>query len=105
MKSEFAQLQLAEDRSELQLEQTLTLDQNLERMQGAFPPENFTAQSNSVSRLPSANSLPRAEMAQTGTPANLGGFEQAYLDAKQQLLLSKVRLKATGMRGHNQHCA
>ncbi len=41
--------ELAEDRSELQLEQTLTLDQNLERMQGAFPPENFTAEKHPTS--------------------------------------------------------
>jgi succinoglycan biosynthesis transport protein ExoP len=81
--------ELAEDRSELQMEETLTLDQNLERMQGAFPVANFSAQSNS----PSANTLPGADTAQTGIPSNLGGFEQAYLDAKQQLLLSKVRLK------------
>ena len=85
--------ELAEDRSELQLEQTLTLDQNLERMEGALPAANFPAQSNSPSRLLSANTLAGANAAPTGIPSNLGGFEQAYLDAKQQLLLSKVRLK------------
>jgi len=85
--------QLAEARSELQLEQTLTLDQNLERMQSAFPRPNLVAQTNEVSAADLANAQAGNVAAQNNTPSNLGGFEEAYLNAKQQILLSKVRRK------------
>jgi len=85
--------QLAEDQSELQLEQTLTLDQNLERIQGVAAGPVAGLQTNAISRLNTDNAPTGNVPVQLSTPANLGGFEQSYLDAKQQILLLKVHRK------------
>jgi len=85
--------QLAEDRSELQLEKKLTLDQNLERIQGVFAQQNPGLQSNAVSQANPATTPAGDEAAQNNIPSNLGEFEEAYLESKQQILLSKVRQK------------
>jgi capsular exopolysaccharide synthesis family protein len=102
--------QLAEDKSESQLIQTLTLDENLERQQGLFiqsgstPSSTATApQTGSTPDQPAAtsqNSAPQPNSATVAndnhpsannTPATLGGFEAAYLQAKQQILMLKAR--------------
>lgn len=90
---------LAERRSELQLLKTLTLDQNLERLQGVLTPQNSMAQSNTVAQQNagsaaqpnSANTPAGNDASQNNTPSTLGGFEEAYLQAKQQIILLKAR--------------
>jgi capsular exopolysaccharide synthesis family protein len=101
--------QLAERRSELHLLTTLTLDENLERQQGLFVQPNSTTPLNPpnaaaaetavpVSPIGAAAPLPEAGPAvdnylapNKNTPPRLGGFETAYLQTKQQLLMLKAR--------------
>jgi succinoglycan biosynthesis transport protein ExoP len=85
------QRQLDERRSELQLLKTLTLDQNLERLQGIFMQQSSTAQSNSVPQPNPANAPANNDVSQNNTPSTLGGFEDAYLQAKQQIVLLKAK--------------
>jgi capsular exopolysaccharide synthesis family protein len=75
--------QLVERRSELMLLKSLTLDQNLERLQGILTQKNSGSQSNTVLNTAAADS--------NDTPATLGGFEEAYLQAKQQITLLNAR--------------
>ena len=94
--------QLAERKSELHLLLTLNLDENVERQQGIFvqpnsaphPPLGIAAPENSgsapqnvVPGPPNAGGAVDNISAPNNTPATLGGFEAAYLQAKQQLLL------------------
>jgi capsular exopolysaccharide synthesis family protein len=96
--------QLAERKSELHLLTTLTLDENLERQQGIFAqpnsvshdvPATVTApetggaapQNTTVTPATDANAGADGNAAPINTPASLGGFETAYLQAKQQVLL------------------
>jgi len=109
--------QLAEDKSESQLIETLTLDENLERQQGLFiqpgsqsPPSTTatTPQTSSTQTQPAAqsqNSAPQPNSAPAATdnrssanntPATLGGFEAAYLQAKQQILMLKAQRDELG---------
>lgn len=95
--------QLADDRSELQLLQKLTLDENLERAQGVFAPATVGAQP--LPSLPASlptfsggsvpGNSPPASAEKDPSPNNaastLGEFEQAYLQAKQQLLLLEAK--------------
>lgn len=109
--------QLADDRSELQLLEKLTLDENLERAQGVFAPtptvpqpppviagsppnsapQTSATQGNTQNSALSANSSPAGSAAAgNNSSANngastLGQFEQDYLQAKQQLLLLKAK--------------
>lgn len=91
--------QLADEKSELQMLQTLTLDENLERQQGIFarqPPQPQTPQTpatqpdttqpanNTGQNATPANPAPDNNNA--NLPSNLGDFETAYLQAKQQIL-------------------
>jgi polysaccharide biosynthesis transport protein len=95
---------LAEHKSELQLLKTLTLDENLERLQGVFTQPGFESQSNTVSRQnfvstpqPNpANAPTNYDAPPNNTPSNLGGFEEAYLQAKQQIVLLKVERDELG---------
>lgn len=82
---------LAEKRSDLQLSRALTLDQNLERLRSVAAQSSSGAQSNTVSQAKSANGLANSDTAQNNTPANLGEFEEAYLQAKRQLISLKGR--------------
>ena len=77
--------QLARRRSELHQLKTLTLDQNLERLQQLAMthkavPETNTAASTGAPKNWDGND----------TPFNLGTFEEAYLETKRQLLLLKA---------------
>ena len=105
--------QLAEDKSETQLIQTLTLDENLERQQGLFIQPGSPAQPSTTAATPQSGSTPaqpaatpsQNSAAQPGsaspttenqpaannTPSTLGGFEAAYLQAKQQILMLKAQ--------------
>lgn len=100
--------QLAERKSELHLLTTLNLDENLERQQGIFAapnsappgaPANAPATAGVGAAAPAAPPAGPAEAgaaadnnaAPNNTPATLGGFETAYLQAKQQVLLLKAR--------------
>jgi capsular exopolysaccharide synthesis family protein len=85
--------QLAEERSELQLERSLNLDQNLQRIQGGFPQPNLAGLTNAASTADPAKAQTGKEAALDYTPFNLGGFEADYLNAKQRLLLLDVRRK------------
>jgi succinoglycan biosynthesis transport protein ExoP len=85
------QRQLDERESELKLLKTLTLDQNLERLQGVFMQPSSAAPSNAVSQPIPVNTPANNDGSQNNTPANLGGFEDAYLQVKQQLILLKGR--------------
>jgi capsular exopolysaccharide synthesis family protein len=99
---------MEDDKLELHLLQTLTLDENLQRQQGIFAPQtgsppppaqsppaqqpnsqtpaNTGGQQNPSSD-PSPNSAPAPTANNTGNlPSNLGDFETAYLQAKQQIL-------------------
>ncbi|HEX3855879.1 MAG TPA: polysaccharide biosynthesis tyrosine autokinase, partial [Verrucomicrobiae bacterium] len=91
--------QLDEHRSELQMLKTLTLDENLERLRGDFAQPGSGSQSNIVS-LQNSVSMPQPNpanvptnnpAAQNNLPSNLGGFEDSYLQAKQQLILLKAK--------------
>ena len=105
--------QLAEDKSESQLIQTLTLDENLERQQGLFtqpgstpapsttatpqasstpaPPAPATPAQNTTSTPNSAPAITDNQPPANNTPSTLGGFETAYLQAKQQILMLKAQ--------------
>jgi len=100
--------QLTERKSELQMLQSLDLDENLERQQGIFtqpntpapaPQPNSGPQQNS-SQSPNANSpeTPPGNTASSAAdnnapnlPSSLGEFEAGYLQAKQQILLLKAK--------------
>lgn len=96
-------LQLANQKSELQMLQTLTLDENLEREQHIFaqpqpappsqtPPQNPAPQPNGTQPQNAApgtaqNSSPaQAQNNGQNMPTTVGDFETAYLQAKQQIL-------------------
>jgi capsular exopolysaccharide synthesis family protein len=110
--------ELAERKSELQLLKTLTLDENLERQQGAFSqsppapqplPQHYSSGQNQPEAL-NAGAPPAARAAQSmpegkqlannaggleyrmpNTPGASAGFEAAYLQAKQQIVLLKAQ--------------
>jgi capsular exopolysaccharide synthesis family protein len=80
---------LADKKSELQLLKTLNLDQNLERLQGIFM-QSGSAQTNAASRANPANVPAGSDTAvNNNMPANLGEFEEAYLQTKRQLITLK----------------
>jgi capsular exopolysaccharide synthesis family protein len=98
--------QLAEHKSELQMLQTLNLDETLDRQQGIFiqpgstpqtPLQNPQQQPNAVSpQNPDSASSSNPGAAPTDNnmpnmPSGLGEFEVAYLQAKQQILLLKAK--------------
>lgn len=74
--------QLAQKKSELHKLKTLTLDQNLERLQQISTTHKIANDTNAPPSTVSAKNLDGNE-----TPFNLGTFEEAYLDTKRQLLL------------------
>ncbi|MGN6554643.1 MAG: polysaccharide biosynthesis tyrosine autokinase [Verrucomicrobiota bacterium] len=94
--------QMADLKSELQLLQSLTLDENLERQQTllaksslagaslprASAPPQAAAGDNSAAQPDSA--APNGDTSPGPTPSTLGGFEAAYLQAKQQILMLKA---------------
>ncbi len=104
-----------EHKTELQLLKKLTLDQNLERQQGIFAPQGSVppppAKSNAVQEqrpAPSPGSVTQPDVASASqahptpsptnqdatpnhTPSSLGGFEEQYLQTKQQIILLKAR--------------
>ena len=82
---------LAEKRSDLQLSKALTLDQNLERLRGVAMQSSAGTQSNTVPQPKSVNGLGNSDAAQNNTPANLGEFEEAYLQTKRQLISLRGR--------------
>jgi capsular exopolysaccharide synthesis family protein len=87
---------LAERKSALQLLQTMTLDENLERQQGGFNPQGSqpaTPQPNPGQNTPSQTNSTSGptDNAAPNLPASIGGFEAAYLQAKQQIVLLKAR--------------
>jgi len=95
--------QLAERNSELLLLKTLTLDQNLERLQGILTQQSSSSQSNVIAQQnaiagPSSNPAhdSKNDPSLAITPYNLGGFENAYLQAKQQIILLKARRDELG---------
>jgi len=102
--------QLAEKKADLQLLTELTLDQNLERQQGIFaqqglgitaagaspvqkdkptPSPGAASQQNSASATPPkpVAAVTNAGASQNYLPTSLGTYEDAYLQAKQQLIL------------------
>ncbi len=90
---------LADKRSDLQMLQTLTLDQNLERLEGIFVPRvvessptNTVAKNHPTEATGAAAVPPHAAL--YDTPANLGPFETGYLQAKQQLLMARAKREA-----------
>jgi capsular exopolysaccharide synthesis family protein len=83
---------LAEKRSDLQLSKALTLDQNLERLRGIMTqPSGSGIQSNSLPQSNPANAPANSDASQNNTPANLGEFEEAYLQTKRQVISLKGR--------------
>jgi polysaccharide biosynthesis transport protein len=84
---------LDEKRTELQLQKTLSLDENLERLQGIFlqqssaSPTNSVSSPNSFSLAQSIPGIPPVNNAasQNTTPSNLGEFEESYLQTKRLL--------------------
>jgi capsular exopolysaccharide synthesis family protein len=100
--------QLAEHRAEFQLLKTLTLDENLERQQGIFTQPNSSSQplTQNTTAAEAADGLPQNDPPQephptavakrnrttlNNMPNTLGGFEEAYLQAKQQILVLKAK--------------
>jgi capsular exopolysaccharide synthesis family protein len=100
--------QLADRKSELHLLTTLTLDENLERQQRIFSqpnlashvaPANAPAADASGAAPPNAAADASDDAGVTADnhafpnniPAPLGGFDAAYLQAKQQVLLLEAR--------------
>jgi succinoglycan biosynthesis transport protein ExoP len=95
-------LQLADKKSELQMLQTLTLDENLQREQHIFaPPQgpqtaangqpNAEPQANGTPQNPGPGTVPNPANGQAqnnaqAIPTSLGDFEASYLQAKQQIL-------------------
>ena len=90
---------LADKRAELLLSKKITLDQNLERLRGSLTQPGSASQSNIVSQQNStsvaqpnpANPQAGNDAPQNNTPSNLGGFEEAYLQAQQQIVLLKAK--------------
>jgi capsular exopolysaccharide synthesis family protein len=84
---------LAERKSALQLLQTMTLDENLERQRGSFNAQGSLPQANSgQNSAPQTNSITGfTDSNAPDMPASLGGFEAAYLQAKQQIVLLKAK--------------
>ena len=78
--------------SDLYLLKTLTLDQNLERLQGA--PAKSTGPTNGTPEVPTAGmeTAGGANLADL-TPPNLGGFEEDYLQTKQRLIIKQAKLQ------------
>jgi len=100
--------ELEKDKSDLHQLETLTLDEALERQLGIFAqpktPTNTTvpgaqgqtniAPVNGVAVISSAGTnLPKNDLAQNTTPAQLGAFEADYLDAKRQIVRLKFERK------------
>jgi capsular exopolysaccharide synthesis family protein len=87
--------ELADKRSELQLLTTMTLDENMERMQSVFAPFPAAVMSNkfstSVTSITTNNTWSLADEVNGSTPGNLGQFEAAYLVAKRELILLESR--------------
>jgi len=83
--------QLDERSSELLLLKTSTLDQNLERIQENSGKSGNTG-TNAVGQAGSGG-VPAATLGSglMATPANLGGFEEAYLQTKQQLIMVQAQ--------------
>jgi len=81
--------QLAECRSDLQLINSLTLDENLDRAPGNSPPPAVLSQS--AAPGPELSS-PKGNDAPTGVnTAGADGFEGSYLQTKEQVILLKAR--------------
>lgn len=87
----FAELtrQLARRRSELHQLKTLTLDQNLERLQQISAAHQTTPATNALFISSVTNLVGQRPTDSDETPFNLGTFEEAYLNTKRQLLLLK----------------
>ena len=89
---------LVADKSELQLTKALTLDQNLERFHDLQTQLGGVANTNAVSDLTQASSKGPAgiDISQNNMPVTLGGFEEDYLKARQQIVLLKASIKELG---------
>jgi capsular exopolysaccharide synthesis family protein len=84
--------QLDDRSADLVLLKTETLDQNLERLRAAARDSASASNALAPSAAPPADSTrPPGELLGGGTPPNLGGFEEAYLATKQQLIMEKAR--------------
>jgi polysaccharide biosynthesis transport protein len=85
--------QLDDDKHELSLLKSQSLDETLERLRAVSAQQNSASnavpQQNSVS-IPRPNPSGN-EVSVNNTPYNLGEFEQDYLQTKQQLILSRFR--------------
>ena len=91
-------LKLADQKSELQMLQTLTLDENLQREEHIFAPQQTpqtTPNGQQNANLPNGTSTPnpapnpangQAQNNAQAMPTSLGDFEASYLQAKQQIL-------------------
>jgi succinoglycan biosynthesis transport protein ExoP len=86
---------LAAEKSELQLTKALTLDQNLERLHDLMAAQGTTAKTNDVSGQPAnpAGGPAGSDASQNDMQVTLGGFEEDYLKAKQEIVLLKARMK------------
>jgi capsular exopolysaccharide synthesis family protein len=82
--------QLDERNSELLLLRTETLDQNLERLQGSSGSKNSSPATNTTAQAESPQTTTVQTQGMGGTPINLGGFEAAYLQTKQQLIMKRA---------------
>jgi len=81
--------QLAERNSELLMLKTLTLDENLERLREMAVQQSAAATNASAETV--AGVTPHKTASEASTPATLGGFEEAYLQVKQDLVFLKAR--------------
>jgi capsular exopolysaccharide synthesis family protein len=83
--------QLARRRTELHQLESLTLDQNLERLQQMAAANRIVPTTNAAPAHDSLNPAALQNLNADETPFNLGTFEEAYLETKRQLLLLKGR--------------
>jgi hypothetical protein len=78
--------------SDLYLQKTLTLDENLERLQGGAL--RSPGATNGPSELLAAGAPAAGEGNEADiTPPNLGGFEADYLQTKQRLVMERAKLQ------------
>lgn len=101
--------ELTDDQSELNLLKTLSLDENLERHQGAFNQNSPASDSGplgaagqSAAASGKLGTAPNQSGSQTAAGngssgntrvSNMGQFEEQYLEAKQEILLLKEQVK------------
>jgi len=99
---------LAARESELRLSKAMTLDQNLERLQGMMKMQQAAAKTNDAAgETPDTNAM--VGLADTAAdnanqdvmPPALGEFEEDYLKARQAVILLRARMNESGLLSTN----